>query len=223
MVLDLVYPANIYCLCCKKPIDSHYPYSLCPSCIRMIHWFSAREETKEDLRALCCEGQYVCAGYGLVEKALIHDLKYKDKSYIASYLGELMYERVEVSGMAFDAVVPVPMYKRKERRRGYNQAALLAIELSKRMEVPIYPHLLIRTKDTPPMSNLKGKMRKENVRGVFTVAEWVQNTIYDKDILLVDDIITTGSTADACALQLKEAGARRVYILTFAGASLSKI
>lgn len=215
-VLDLIYPSNIYCIYCKRPIDKRYPYSICPVCMRMIRWTSATNEDSMGLRASEYKAEYTCAGYGLVEKALIHDLKYNDKSYLASYFGELMYERIKEEQISVQAIVPVPMYKKKERRRGYNQASLLAGEVSKRMGVPFYPDILIRIKDTPPMSKLNRMMRKENVKDVFIVSNWVQN-IYDKEILLIDDVITTGSTAEACSVALKKAGARQVYVLAFSG------
>jgi competence protein ComFC len=231
-LLDLVYPSNIYCINCGRPIDDRFPYSLCPFCVRHIRWankltcdccgkpMSTQPET--GLCSECAEAPrsfhrgYTCAGYGMTERNLIHQLKYKDKDYLAAHFAELMTERIVAEGLDPDLVTAVPMYKKKERRRGYNQAGLLAKSISLRLDRPYFPDLLIRVCDTPPMSGLSAAQRRKNVQGVFTAAKWVQNTIYGKTVLLVDDIFTTGSTTEACSAVLKESGAHRVYVVTFA-------
>ncbi|HZK02256.1 MAG TPA: ComF family protein [Anaerovoracaceae bacterium] len=233
-MLDLIYPPNIYCIYCGKPIDKRFPYSLCPTCANTIRWANKTNcikcgtpmwEMKHTISSLCSncrirrksfDGGFTCTGYGFLEKELIHFFKYGDRSYLAWSLGDLMYERIENEINRPDMIVPVPMYKRKERRRGYNQAGLLAKAISKRMHIPYYSHLLIRTKDTTPMNKLNAKEREENVQSVFKAADWVQNTIYGTTILLIDDVLTTGNTADACSKVLKSKGAHKVYVLTFA-------
>ena len=230
-LLDLIYPSNIYCINCGRPIDDGLPYSLCPFCVRHIQWankitcgccgkpMAAQSDT--GLCSECAERQrsfdrgYTCAGYGMTERNLIHQLKYKDKDYLASHFAELMAERIVAEGLEPDLVTAVPMYKKKERRRGYNQAGLLAKSISLRLNKPI-PDLLIRVCDTPPMSGLGAAQRRKNVQGVFTAAKWVKENIYGKTVLLVDDIFTTGSTTEACSDVLKESGAHRVYVVTFA-------
>ena len=156
-----------------------------------------------------------CVSYGLRKENWSIN-KYRDKDYLASYFAELMYERISAEGLRADLAVPVPMYKSKERRRGYNQAGLLAEYISDRLDIPYYPHLLVLISDTPPMSGLSAAERRENVQGVFKTAKWVKNIIKDKAVLLVDDIFTTGSTAEACSTALKEAGAARGLRPTFA-------
>lgn len=231
-LLDLVYPSNIYCINCGRPIDDRYPYSLCPFCVRSIRWANKTicESCGKPMsittgKCFCVECTkecrkfdrgFTCVHYGTAERALIHQLKYKDKDFLAAYLAELMYERIAAEYLEPDLVVPVPMHKSKERRRGYNQAGLLAKHIAERLDRPCFPRLLIRISDTTPMSGLTAEQRKKNIQGVFTAAKWVQSTIYDKTVLLVDDVFTTGSTAEACSEVLKAAGARKVYVLTFA-------
>jgi ComF family protein len=166
---------------------------------------------------------FTCVSYGLLEKSLIYQLKYKDKSYLSHYMATLMYERISIEDIKPDLAVPIPMYKRKEGRRGYNQAELLSRQIAKQLNIPSYPNLLVRKSDTKPMSGLGIGERRENVQDVFYAKKWVQNIINKKTILLVDDIFTTGSTTEACAMVLKEAGAHKVYVLTFAaGADVSR-
>ncbi|MFA5635868.1 MAG: ComF family protein [Anaerovoracaceae bacterium] len=231
-LLDLVYPSNIYCINCGRPIDDRFPYSLCPFCVRSIRWANkatcqscGKPMSVQTDTGICSECTkecrkfdrgYTCVHYGMAERQLIHQLKYKDKDYLADYLAELMHERIDAEKLEPDLVVPVPMHKSKERRRGYNQAGLLAKHIAGRLGKPYFSRLLTRTSDTTPMSGLSAEQRKKNVQDVFTVAKWVQITIYDKTILLVDDVFTTGSTTEACSQALKAAGARKVYVLTFA-------
>ncbi len=231
-LLDLIYPSNIYCINCGMPIDDRFAYSLCPVCVRHLRWANQITceccgkpmpvLTETGFCSQCAESPRLfdrgctCAAYGVAERGLIHQLKYRDKDYLAASFAELMYERIAAEGLNPDLVVPVPMYKRKERRRGYNQAGLLAKFISEHLNIPCYPRLLIRRSDTPPMSGLGAAQRRENVQDVFTTAKWVQNSILGKTILLVDDVFTTGSTAEACSSALKEAGARLVYVVTFA-------
>ncbi len=231
-LLDLIYPSNIYCINCGRPIDDRFPYSLCPVCVRHIRWAnkitcdccgkSMLARSDLGLCSQCAESQrsfdrgYTCADYGITERNLIHQLKYQDKDYLAEHFAELMAERIVAEGLDPDLVTPVPMYKKKERRRGYNQASLLAKSISRHLNKPYYPDLLIRVCGTPPMSGLNAAQRKKNVEGVFTAAKWVQKIIYGKTVLLVDDIFTTGSTTEACSKLLKESGAYQVYVVTFA-------
>lgn len=231
-LLDLVFPRNIYCICCGRPIDDRMPYSLCPSCVRILSW--ANRETCEKcgkplgmhIESILCEDcrredrpfekGITCVRYGRAERELVHDLKYNEKPYLAGNLGELMYERLAVEAIGEDMIVPVPMYKAKERRRGYNQAALLAKAIARQDGKPCFPHLLVRTKDTSPMSRLGAEERKENAQEVFSISKDWETILMGKTVLLVDDVFTTGSTAGACTEALLRAGADHVYVATFA-------
>lgn len=115
-----------------------------------------------------------------------------------------------------DAVCYVPMTKRKQRERGYNQAALLAKHLAEELQLPLL-HSLVKTRDNRIQHKLKFPERQENVRGIYACRE----SLTGKRILLVDDIKTTGFTLNACAEALKAAGARRV-VCTAAGIVLPK-
>ena len=115
------------------------------------------------------------------------------------------------AGKRVEAIVPVPMYSKKERYRGYNQAALFGRALSEKMDIPCIPRLMIRMKDTRPQKELNGRERENNVKNAFQSSD---NVVKYKRILIVDDIYTTGSTVEAVAERLKEAGAEQVYVLT---------
>jgi len=112
-----------------------------------------------------------------------------------------------------DVIVPVPLHRSRYRKRGYNQAALIAAELSKLSGIPMDEKLVVRTRKTAPQKGLTGSGRRKNLRDAFRVTEHGQKTM-PRTILLVDDIYTTGSTIDALAEVLKRAGAGKVYFVT---------
>ena len=237
--LDLIYPSNIYCISCGNIIDDSRPYSLCDTCVRTLKWANGRtcgrcgkilqDNYSSDLCTDCLDGQHVyekgftCVEYGPVERELIHRFKYKDKAYLGRKLAEIMHDRILVEEMDPELIVPVPMFRRKERKRGYNQAAVLAASLAKYTGIPYAGKLLIRTVETEAMSSLGVLGRRKNIQEVFSVPHDKIKQLTGKTILLVDDIYTTGSTADACTSVLLEAGAARVFVFTFAsGANLTR-
>ncbi len=116
---------------------------------------------------------------------------------------------------SFDLVVPTPLHWRRRLKRGFNQADLLARELSRTTGIPLL-RALRKTKNTQVQSTLSGPQRRRNVKGAFRVKNAA--SISKKRILLVDDVYTTGATANACAKVLKDAGAQSVAVLTLARA-----
>ena len=235
--LGLIYPSNIYCISCGNIIDNSRPYSLCDTCVRTMKWANGRtcsrcgkilqEGYAPDLCTDCRDGEhvfekgYTCAEYGAAERDILHQFKYKDKAYLGRKLAEIMYDRILAEDLNMDMILPVPMFTRKEKKRGYNQAAVLAMSLAGLMEKPYDGKLLVRLAETEAMSSLGAADRRRNIQEAFTVLADKKSIITEKTVLLVDDIYTTGSTADACSQTLLEAGAAEVYIFTFAsGANL---
>mgnify|MGYP000323268305 CR=1 FL=1 len=158
------------------------------------------------------EGRSLFVYRGAVQKSM-YRFKYAKPEEICPFsgggshaaLGKLVREK------RIEAIVPVPMYLKKERYRGYNQAALFGRALSEKMDIPCIPRLMIRVKDTRPQKELNGRERENNVKNAFQSPD---NVVKYKRILIVDDIYTTGSTVEAVAERLKEAGAEQVYVLT---------
>lgn len=223
--MELLYPSNIYCGCCGDAIDPDMPYNLCSGCVREIHWL---------LQALPGGGgegepshlyrrAYSCAVYDGRTKAVIGKFKYKSRPGLHRGISQLMLERIDGEELSPHLVIPVPMNKRKERVRGYNQAELLAQDVAKGLNVSCACGLLVRTRDTEAMSTLSAEDRRLNLKNAFQIAEGTDGegvpwslVVRGKDILLVDDILTTGTTADECAGTLLGAGAASVDLLVFA-------
>ena len=147
---------------------------------------------------------------------VLHAFKFERHDFLAAPLGDLVAERLAERGdVAFDVIVCVPMHRGKERRRGYNQAALVAEAVGRRVGTPFRRSLLAKNAERETQSTLSRGARAANVRGVFTATSLVE----DKSILIVDDICTTGETLRACAEVLLAAGAKRVCAITIAKAS----
>lgn len=235
-ITEVIYPSNIYCLSCGNLIDKTRPYALCDDCLLNMNWANQRtcDKCGKILRSgyyldLCIdcseithvfEKGFASVEYGRVEREMIHNLKYKDKPYFGRKIAQIMFDRIEPEGLKVDLLIPVPMNKKKERKRGYNQAEILAHSLAKLMALP-YVKGLIRDFDTEAMSHLGAEDRRENIKGAFSVKKGFDKRIKGKKILLIDDVFTTGSTVDECAEVLLAAGADKIYVMVFAaGANL---
>ncbi len=149
----------------------------------------------------------------LVRKA-IHMYKYRFARELATPLALLLAQNLQHTPLPVpDIIIPVPLHARRLRWRGFNQAELLAKELH--LQIPLEPAILKRRRYTQPQVTLRDRRaREENLRNAFTVTQ--PHAVHGKTILLIDDVITTGSTLTHCAAALKDAGARHVYCLVLA-------
>jgi len=149
-------------------------------------------------------------------RELIHALKYRGGRAVAAALGGPMARAWEAYGMRGELLIPVPLHPRRERKRGYNQALLLAQALSRHVGVPVAPHVLRRVRNTVSQTHLDLEGRRRNVADAFAVAAGLQLEAYR--VTLVDDVATTGATLNACAQALLQAKARAVEAFTLARA-----
>ena len=147
---------------------------------------------------------------------LIHGFKYGRKMSAGRLLGAMMTERAEglFAIRQYDVIMPVPLHRRRLRQRGFNQSLVLAREIAVSFDIPVDFVSLKRLKDTDPQTNLGGSERRDNVRGAFAAADSVKG----KRVLLIDDVLTTGSTVRECAKTLLGRGAREVAVFTAARA-----
>ena len=147
---------------------------------------------------------------------LIHAFKYQYKTHLRRPLTLLALEGVAgfIAEQKPDAIVPVPLHRLRLRRRGFNQAVLLGKFFSARLSLPMLTKGLLRIRQTEPQIELSGEERRNNVKGAFAVSDPV--CIKGKRILLLDDVMTTGSTVNECAKELKKAGALSVIVITVA-------
>ena len=152
---------------------------------------------------------------GVVGEAL-RLLKYEKALWLAPDMAELLHNclSAEFPGRTFDLVVPVPLHHVRRRERGYNQSAVLARELGRRIRCQTMPGMLRRIRPTTTQTNLTAPQRLSNVKNAFQSRR--ANWLAGRRVLLVDDVMTTGATVNACAKALKEGGAMAVHVLTVA-------
>jgi ComF family protein len=163
-------------------------------------------------------------------RSLLHLLKYEGLEPIAQRVGELIASRVSaISGLPMKMmVVPVPLFKNRRRERGFNQAEVLARAVARAMrrmwpewEGAFAPGVLARQRATESQAGLSPNQRRRNLRGAFFVPD--PSRVQGRDVLLIDDIYTTGATARACSQALKQAGAASVWVATAARAQRRQV
>lgn len=155
-------------------------------------------------------------GYALYDyrsmRKSIYRFKYSKRSEYAKYYAKDIYDHLgeEISRFQADALIPIPLYKRRQALRGYNQAEVLARELSKLTGIPYYSNLVKRIKNTVPQKELDNYERQNNLKKAFLIHS---DVVKLNKTIVVDDIYTTGSTMDAVAGELRQHGVEKVYYL----------
>ncbi len=223
-ILDALYPRA--CPICEKTISNNK--DICEECESTIKVIS-NPKCEKCGKQLHDDGQLYCEDCIKTERSFdkgisvfpykdkmkesIYSFKYENKRENVHFYGRKAIEIYEeqIRKWNIDAIVPVPVSISKEVKRGYNQALVFAKEISKLTGIPIVTKLLIRKKETNPQKLLGNEMRYYNMKNVFAIDRKRIGGI--SNVLLVDDIFTTGSTADACGRILKKAGVKHVYVL----------
>ncbi len=150
---------------------------------------------------------------GVIRQA-IHQLKYRNLRALAVTLASLLQDYLATSPMPGEVLVPVPLHPKRVRERGYNQSRLLAKELGKLTGLPLVDDCLVRQRHTPPQAKTPSvDERRGNVANAFTCRD---SRLQGRQVLLIDDVSTSGATLDACAVALKAAGAATVWGLVLA-------
>jgi ComF family protein len=210
-------PVCADCLQSPSPLDAEY---FCASC--STPFLNAYPLDEQGVCAACRSGLLRfdrAACFGFYEgslRTLIHLYKYSGMKPLAGPLARLL-DRVIPPELQFDAVVPVPLHWRRQWDRGFNQADLLARQVAKRRDIPVL-RALRRKRATATQAGLARAGRSRNVAGAFETRSnaRIGASLNGARILLIDDVMTTGATASACAAVLKRSGAKSVTLLTLA-------
>jgi len=208
MLLDLIYPP--VCGICDKINKKH----LCKKCEIQINKY--RIDVIEKSRKKQYDYQVKILKYENIVRKKIIDYKFNEKSYLYKTFAKIILNNKKIYGFLkkYDIIICVPMYKTKKMQRGYNQSELIAKEIAKKLGIRLEYNNLIKTKDTKKQSTLAKTERLENVKNAFDIKNI--KSIENKNVILFDDIFTTGSTVEECSKILKKAGAKEVSVLTLA-------
>ena len=227
-LINLIFPPRCY-ICGKVVMDWN---GLCPDCFKQITFLTeqccpvcGRPYTfpKEDGESLIClkciqnppkvKAMRAAFAYTKFSRRLILPLKHGDRLDLIPFLVKLLYAK-SVVFKDIDCLMPVPIHRFRMMKRKYNQSALLALPLAKKMGKPCLLSVLIRQKNTTSLGHSKKAEREKELKGAFKVVR--KELIKGKKILLIDDVCTTGSTLNECAKTLLNAGAKEVYGLVLA-------
>ncbi len=227
---EAVFPENVTCDCCGGELVADTRYRLCASCLGKMPFIKGKVcvecgsplYNEADYCIRCQNSQFSfyknrsVAVYDGVAQKLVHDLKFGKRKYIADTMAAMAVDVLLSSELKADIIVFVPMSEEERKARGFNQAELLARGIGERLGIAVLP-ALVKTRNTSEQKSLGAKQRRKNLKDAF---ECVFDQVRGRDILLVDDVFTTGATVDACAEVLLKHKARSVSSLTFAIAEL---
>jgi len=210
-LLDFVYPP--LCVSCEKLLSRGQDH-VCPECWASIRHVSAGLplflETRDKLLATGVVDElvslYVFEKEGHFQK-IVHSLKYSGVQAVGLEIGRQLGALLNEKGVRADALVPIPLHKRKLRERGYNQSDLIARGVSEVTRIPLRSEMIRRKKFTQTQTTLSLEERRNNMDEAFVCES---SEVRGKTVILVDDIITTGSTIQSCAGALKKSGALRI-------------
>jgi len=236
-ILGLVYPGSLYCVLCEDMLMPGTGLGICDACravLPFIHPPLCKICGKPLDQSRCLEDQpeaglcpdciedshsFIRAAsvfeYASGIQKLIYRYKYKGEYGLGAVLSVFMAETLaRQTGWSIDLVVPVPLHPNRLKKRGFNQSAVLSSHIAAMCGIEHSETVLCRSLDTPTQTKLGRHGRKENLRDAFCVRD--KSKIDGKTLLLVDDVYTTGATADCCTDALMGEGAAGVYVLTLA-------
>lgn len=225
-ILNLIYPSN--CINCNTSLKFYENY-VCDLCLNKIEFIEksciicGKPLNASEIKCGEClvdlpifKKAISIANYNGIIKNIIIAFKYKKREGISKIIEKIIFQYLEKNyffNKNIDLIIPVPLHKSRLKQRGFNQSEILAKIIKKKYSFKIEKSL-IRIKKTRPQVELNIKERKDNIKNAFILK--IPEKIKDKNILLIDDVYTTGSTIKECSKVLQKAKAKTIYVLTFA-------
>lgn len=211
---DLLFPEQVVCLCCDRALDEEAQDGVCAACMQALDRLRMEGAAKGvSVQAEGISRIHAAYPYDAQVKRLIRTLKYESVRAAAGPLGR---EMAKLPSYGADIIVPVPTDRARMKKRGFNQADVLAEIVGRETGIPVV-HALVRTQSRVPQSSLSAAQRRTNLAGCMQVSEAVSGM----DVLLIDDVVTTGSTLTEAARALAQAGAGQITAVAAAYAQQS--
>ena len=215
--IDFLLP-SFTCVACGREVNAPKHVLICDKCAEMLIMNTDFPTLRDRKEKQWFYRAYAPFRYDGVAKTMILALKHGGRGEVAIAVAPFMIEAYRKGGGAEEPIlIPVPLYKWRFRARGYNQAALVAKGISKLSGYSVDENVLKRIKKTVPQVEMTTKERAANQHGAFAVED--KAAVEGKNIILVDDVFTSGSTTNECARVLMRAGAHQVEVLTIANAN----
>ena len=218
-ILDFIYPPE--CPVCHNLIEDE-PYPVCSVCLGRMKPLEENEQMRldvPDIHSLHLNTVGTLYRYNEPVRSIIHQFKYSGKKILCEPLGKklALFIRRSIPDHYFNeksVLVPVPLNHLKFIMRGYNQSALLAREVGRRLDIPLVEDILVRRRFTRTQTALDHKTRRMNIQEAFCLSK--NDVFTDTHVIIIDDVITTGSTVTECARVISEDGCRAISIFGIA-------
>lgn len=222
--LNILFPET--CPVCQHPAKDHYTAPICSDCWQAVSPYEGPmcrrcgKPLVSDVSTTCGEcledepAFLFARSFGLYEgvlKKAISLLKFYGIKRLSRPLSDVMSQ---LKIPETDIMIPVPLHEKRLRKREFNQSALIAEYLAASQVITVMLDCLVKVRDTMPQVGLSSQERRKNIKGAFAINN--KSLISGKDIVLVDDVVTTGATVRECSKVLKKAGARDIYVITLA-------
>ena len=226
---NLIYPRDIKCIFCGEELNQNAINECCAVCLSALPFITSAcarcgNPILDDESGICFDCtknnyEFVSAKSIFIYRdsvaQLIHRIKYNGELSLIPSISKFLIGELNKSNLFPDYITNVPMFKAKEKERGFNQSSLICKEISNTTQIP-FIELCEKIKETPSQASLSFKERKQNLIGAFAVKPECKNLVKNKTILVVDDVFTTGSTTNEICTMLERAKAKACYVLTIA-------
>lgn len=232
VISELFFPSDIKCIICGDDLPEKSRYGVCDRCkMSYNNKFCLRcGRAMKNMADYCDRCQSEAPPFDIARapfvyegdvRTLVHRMKFGSAKYLAPFMAQYMADCYFESGFRADLVTFVPMHPKRIKRRGYNQAEKIAAALSALIDVPLFP-TLERIKATKELAKMKRKERAEEIEGAFALRE-SDRSVKGRNIVIVDDVFTSGATSGECVRALKKAKCGKVMVLTFATARIKPL
>lgn len=239
LTIEILFPENLNCIYCKMPIHKNNKYSMCfkcynemiilndvcPKCGKPFINLNLDKEVLIENCDFCKHKNFLfernisIVEYNEMSKKMIFGLKYSKKTFYAKLISQIIIDKINsyYSNIIkeFDYISFVPLSKKREKERGFNQAKLITSYISQYFDITIVD-CVERNKNTKKLHKLSEKDRSRELKNAFKICEGKKELIYNKNLIIVDDVFTTGSTMNEIAKVLKLSGVGKILSLSFA-------